>query len=100
MHSLAALQMPFDRQTEVTIMQPVEVVQHPCHQEVTNTPNDKDPSLTHTTGCNSCTLCMAFGFSPHHLVITPNHFSMIFNVSKRISFNSHDSSGLNKPPIL
>lgn len=100
MHSLAALQMPFDRQTEVTIMQPVGVAQHPCHQEVTNSTNDEDLSLTHTTGCNACTLCMAFAFSPHHLAITPNHFSMIFSVSKRISFTSYDSFGLNKPPIL
>ena len=100
MHSLAALQISFDRQTEVTSIQSVDVVQHACHQDVTNTPNDEDPSLTHTTGCNACTLCMAFGFSPQHLAITPNYFSMISNVSKRISFTSHDSSSLNKPPIL
>lgn len=100
MHSLAALQMPLNSQTEVNSMQPVEVAQHPCHQEVTNTPNDEDLSLTQTSGCNACALCMAFGFSPHHPVINPNYFSMIFNVIKRIGFASHDSSGLNKPPIL
>lgn len=100
MHSLAAVQMPFDRQTEVTVLQAVDVAQHPCHQGVTNAPNDEDLSLTQTAACNACSLCMAFGFSPHHLAITPNHFSMIFNASERISFISHDSAGLSKPPIL
>ena len=100
MHSLAALQMPFDRQMEVTVIQSADVVQHPCHQDVTNAPNDEDISLTQTTGCNACSLCMAFGLSPYHLAITPNQFSMIFNASKSISFISYDSLGLNKPPIL
>ena len=100
MHSLAALQMPFERQTEVTAIQAVDVAQHSCHQDVTNAPNDEDISLTQTTGCNACSLCMAFGLSPYHLAITPNQFSMIFNASKSISFISYDSLGLNKPPIL
>ena len=100
LHSLAALQMPFERQTEVTAIQAVDVAQHSCHQDVTNAPNDEDISLTQTTGCNACSLCMAFGLSPYHLAITPNQFSMIFNASKSISFISYDSLGLNKPPIL
>jgi len=100
MHSLAALQMPFDHKTEVSTIQSVDVVQHSCHQDVTNAPNDEDISLTQTTGCNACSLCMAFGLSPYHLAITPNQFSMIFNASKSISFISYDSLGLNKPPIL
>ena len=100
MHSLAALQMPFERQTEVTAIQAVDVAQHSCHQDVTNAPNDEDISLTQTTGCNACSLCMAFGLSPYHLAITPNQFSMIFNVSKRINFISYDPLGLNMPPIF
>jgi hypothetical protein len=100
MHSLAALQMPFDHKTEVSTIQSVDVAQHSCHQDVTNAPNDEDISLTQTTGCNACSLCMAFGLSPYHLAITPNQFSMIFNASKRISFINYDSLGLNKPPIL
>jgi len=100
MHSLAALQMPFDRQMEVTVIQSADVAQHPCHQDVTNAPNDEDPSLTQNMGCNACTLCMAFGLTPYHLGITPNQFSIIFNASKRMSFTSHDSLGLKKPPIL
>ena len=98
MHSLAALQMPFDHKTEVSTIQSVDVAQHSCHQDVTNAPNDEDLSMT--TGCNACSLCMAFGLSPYHLAITPNQFSMIFNASKRIIFISYDSLGLNKPPIL
>jgi hypothetical protein len=43
---------------------------------------------------------MAFGLTPYHLGITPNQFSIIFNASKRMSFTSHDSLGLKKPPIL
>jgi len=40
MHSLAALQMPFDHKTEVSTIQSVDVAQHSCHQDVTNAPND------------------------------------------------------------
>lgn len=100
MHALAALQMPFDHQTGPTITQAVDVVQHPCHQDVTNVSSDEDRSLAQNTSCNACTLCMAFGLSPLHLAMMPNHFSMIFNASKRIRFISHDSLGLSKPPIL
>jgi hypothetical protein len=103
MHSLAALQMPFDHQTGVTgvnIAKAVDVSQHPCHQEVTNTPTDEDLSSTQNTACNACTLCMAFGFFPLHLAMMPDHFSMIINASKQTSFISHDSLGLSKPPIL
>ena len=42
MHSLAALQMPFDHKTEVSTIQSVDVAQHSCHQDVTNAPNDED----------------------------------------------------------
>lgn len=100
MHSLAALQMPFDHQTETPIIKAIDVSQHPCHQDAANIPNDEDLSPAQTMGCNACTLCMAFGVSPYYLAITPNQFSMIFNVSKRISFISYDPLGLNKPPIL
>ena len=100
MHSLAALQMPFDHKTEVSTIQSVDVAQHSCHQDVTNASNDEDLSMTQTMGCNACSLCMAFGLSPYHLAITPNQFSMIFNASKRINFISYDPLGLNKPPIF
>jgi hypothetical protein len=99
-HSLAALQMPYDHKTGITNIKAPEALQHPCHQEVTNISNDEDLLSTQTTVCNACTLCMAFGFSPLHLVMMPNHFSMILNASKKISFISHDSLGLKKPPIL
>lgn len=99
MHSLAALQMPFAHQTGAVNVEAVEVSQRPCHQDVT-TLSDEDLSLTQAAGCNACTLCMAFGFSPRHFAIMPDHFSMFFNVIKKTSFISYDSLGLNKPPIL
>jgi hypothetical protein len=103
LHSLAALQMPFDHQTGVTgitVIEAVDVSQHPCHQDVTKTSTDEDLSLTQAADCNACTLCMAFGFSPVNLAMMPDHFSMIVSASKQTRFISHDSLGLNKPPIL
>lgn len=103
LHSLAALQMPFGHETGVTgvaVFKVADVSQHPCHQDVANTSTDEDLSSTQTAACNACTLCMAFGFSPVHLAMMPDHFSTIFNASKQTRFISHDSLGLNKPPIL
>ncbi len=99
-HSLAALQMPYEHQNRITNIQETGVSQHSCHQGVANTPIDEDLSLTQTTACNACTLCMAFGFSPLNLVVMPDLFSMVINVGKETSFISHDSLGVNKPPIL
>ena len=100
MHSLAALQMPFDLQVEVTAIQSFDVVQHPCHQDVANTLNDDDLPMTQATACNVCILCMAFGFPLLHLVVIPSRFSIISNISKKISFVSYDTPALRKPPIL
>lgn len=99
-HSLAALQMPLEHQSRVSNTKLVDLTQLPCHQDMATASIDEDVSVTQAASCNACTLCMAFGFSPLHLVIMPNHFSMSFIASKKISFISHDSFGLNKPPIL
>jgi hypothetical protein len=99
-HSLAALQMPFEHQSKVSNTKLLDATQHPCHQDMANTSIDEDISVTQSASCNACTLCMAFGFSPLHLVMMADHFSVIFNASKKTSFISHDSFGLIKPPIL
>jgi hypothetical protein len=99
-HSLAALKMPYGHQNGTITNMAVDESWHPCHQDVANTPKDEVLSLTQTTACNACTLCMTFGFSPPHLAKMPDQFPMIFNVGRKTSFISHDSLGLNKPPIL
>jgi hypothetical protein len=99
-HSLAALQMPFEHQSRASITNAEDATQYSCHQDMANISIDEDHSVTQASTCNACTLCMAFGFSPLHLAMMPNHFSMSFNTVKKTSFISHDSSGLNKPPIL
>lgn len=99
-HSLAALQMPFEHQSKVSNTKLLDATQHPCHQDMANTSIDEDISVTQSASCDACTLCMAFGFSPLHLVMMPDHFPVIFNASKKTSFISYDSFGLIKPPIL
>jgi hypothetical protein len=99
-HALAALQMPYEHHTKISNIKAMEGSQHSCHQDVTNTLSDEDLSLTQTTACNGCTLCMAFAFSRLNLVMMSDHFSMIFDAGKKTSFMSYDPLGLNKPPIL
>ena len=75
---------------------------HSCHQEsLANTSGDTgESSHAEKSGCNSCTLCMAFGlpifFSPK---IGQGDFTQRFFVSLE-TFQSQDLASLNKPPIL
>jgi hypothetical protein len=75
---------------------------HPCHQEsFANTSGDNgESSHAEKAGCNSCTLCMAFGlpvfFSPK---LGQGDFTQRFFVSLK-TFQSQDLASLNKPPIL
>jgi hypothetical protein len=75
---------------------------HSCHQEsLANKAVDiGEFSHVEKAGCNSCTLCMAFGlpvfFSPD---LGLNEFSQRFFVSLE-TFQSQDLASLNKPPIL
>lgn len=75
---------------------------HPCHQEsLANTSGDiGESSHAENAGCNSCTLCMAFGlplFSSTNL--GQDDFTQRFFVSLK-TFQSQDLASLNKPPIF
>jgi hypothetical protein len=104
--SWAVLDMGFQHQVGVT--QVVDATQeaksnaHPCHQEsLTNQSGDGGESIhAENAGCNSCTLCMAFGlpvfFGPK---LDQVDFSQRFFVSLE-TFQSQDPASLIKPPIL
>ncbi len=104
--SWAVLDMGFQHQVGVT--QVVDATQeaksnaHPCHQEsLTNQSDDGGESIhAENAGCNSCTLCMAFGlpvfFGPK---LDQVDFSQRFFVSLE-TFQSQDPAILIKPPIL
>jgi hypothetical protein len=75
---------------------------HPCHQEsLANTSGDLG-ALSHAenTGCNSCTLCMAFGL-PFSISsdLSLGDFGQRFVVSLE-TYQSQDLAALSKPPIL
>jgi hypothetical protein len=104
--SWAVLDMGFQHQVGLT--QVVDATQesklnaHPCHQEsLVNQSGDSEESIhTESAGCNSCTLCMAFGlpvfFGPK---LGQGDFSQRFFVSLE-TFQSRDPASLIKPPIL
>ena len=75
---------------------------HPCHQEslANTTGNLVDSSHAENAGCNSCTLCMAFGL-PFSLSsdLSVGDFGQRFLVRQR-TFQSQDPATLSKPPIL
>lgn len=75
---------------------------HPCHQEsVAKTAGDVgESSHAENAGCNSCTLCMAFGL-PFSISsnLSLGDFGQRFLVSPR-TFQSQDLATLSKPPIL
>lgn len=103
MQSWAALQMPFKHQdkginTEVVALD-VNSSQHPCHQEVASSSGEENFLSLQPNGCNSCTLCMAFGFFSFDAFIGQMPFSVSFKTND-VRFVSHDVLALNKPPIL
>lgn len=79
----------------------VQAVSHPCHQETNLESSDNPGHSSHTENgeCNSCALCMAFGFTPSQILISSTAFTQIYT-SGQINFVSHDTSALKKPPIL
>jgi hypothetical protein len=79
----------------------VQATTHPCHQENIAEPSDNlgHVSQTDSGECNSCALCMAFGFTPSQFLISSTAFTQIY-ISGQINFVSHDTSALKKPPIL
>lgn len=104
--SWAVLNMGFQHQVgNAQVVHATEEVRssaHPCHQEsAANTSGDHgDSSHAENAGCNSCTLCMAFGlpfsFSSD---LSLGDFGQRFVVSLQ-TFKSQDLAALSKPPIL
>jgi hypothetical protein len=104
--SWAVLNMGFQHQegnTQVVhTSEEVKSSAHPCHQEsLANTSGDVgESSHAEKAGCNSCTLCMAFGL-PFSLSsdLSRGDFGQRFLLSPR-TFQSQDLATLSKPPIL
>jgi hypothetical protein len=104
--SWAVLDMGFQQQLDngqaLHVTEEAKSSAHPCHQEsLANTSGDLgDSSHAEKSGCNSCTLCMAFGL-PFFLSsdLSLGDFGQRFLVSPRI-FKSQDLATLSKPPIL
>jgi len=106
LQSWAALDMGFQHQAgntqAVHATEEAKSSAHPCHQEsLANTSGDiGESSHAENAGCNSCTLCMAFGlpffFSSD---LSLGDFGQRFLVSLQ-TFQSQDLATLSKPPIL
>jgi hypothetical protein len=104
--SWAVLDMGFQHQVSNTktvhATEDIKASAHPCHQEsLANTSGDLGASShAENTGCNSCTLCMAFGL-PFSISsdLSLGDFGQRFVVSLE-TYQSQDLAALSKPPIL
>ncbi len=104
--SWAVLDMGFQHQLDnsqaLHVTEEAKSSAHSCHQEsLANTSGDLgDSSHAEKSGCNSCTLCMAFGL-PFFLSsdLSLGDFGQRFLVSFQ-TFKSQDLATLTKPPIL
>jgi hypothetical protein len=102
----AVLDMGFQHQVSNTqavhAAEDIKSSAHPCHQEsVGNTAGDiGESSHAENAGCNSCTLCMAFGLPfSLSLDLSLGDFGQRFVMSLQ-TFQSQDLATLSKPPIL
>lgn len=88
-------------EVQVQAQAQVQSISHPCHQETNLGSSDNPGHASHAENgeCNSCALCMAFGFTPSQFLISSTAFTQIYT-SGQINFVSHDTSALKKPPIL
>jgi hypothetical protein len=96
----AALDMSMKHQINGSGVE-VQAFSHPCHQEgnLESSGGPSHASHTENVECNSCALCMAFGFTLSHFFIGRTDFTQIY-APGQINFVSHDTSALKKPPIL
>jgi hypothetical protein len=96
----AVSDMQFKHQPEVVGVE-AHKSSHSCHQELKLSKAESSASQNQSqdSGCNSCVLCMAFAPYSYQLSINKISYSLTSNFSD-ISFNSNDTSGLIKPPIL
>jgi hypothetical protein len=102
----AALDMSMKHQingsgVEAQTQTQIQTFSHPCHQEGNSESSGSPDHASHTDNgeCNSCALCMAFGFTLAQFFIGTTDFSQIY-APGQINFVSHDTSALKKPPIL
>jgi hypothetical protein len=95
----AGLDMSFKHQTNITGVAAQEI-SHNCHQaSASNKEGAKLSAQSEGNSCNSCALCVGFGFIPTHSSFNQITSPGVFNSSKT-SFASRDVSSLIKPPIL
>ena len=95
----AGLDMSFKHQTNMAGVEAKEI-SHNCHQaSASNEEGAKLSAQSEGNGCNSCALCIGFGFIPTHSSFNQITFTAFFN-SGKTSFASRDLSALIKPPIL
>ena len=95
----AGLDMSFKHQANMVVVAAQEI-SHNCHQaSASNEEGVKLNAQSEGNGCNSCALCVGFGFIPTHSSFNQITFTAIFN-SGKTSFASRDLSALIKPPIL
>ena len=91
--------MSFKHQANMVVVAAQEI-SHNCHQaSASNEEGIKLNAQSEGNGCNSCALCIGFGFIPNHSSFNQITFTAIFN-SGKTSFASRDVSALIKPPIL
>ena len=100
MQAWAASNMQFKHQVSTSSVEIVES-SHSCHQGLDSSSKGEAPqqSLLQADGCNSCSLCMGFGYLPFQVFTFPVTFNATFDTI-RSSFESHNSLALIKPPIL
>ena len=101
--SLAVFDMGIQHQQKTLQMpQMIEAnTAHACHQNGASA--TENPHSSHqasdSSGCNSCTLCMAIGFlqAPHVLALTDSFSQSFHSINQPLI--GVDISDLTKPPI-
>ena len=96
----AASDMQFKHQVSTSSVEILEP-SHTCHQGLDSSSNGEAShhSQLQDDGCNSCSLCMGFGYLPFQVFTFPMTFNVTFDTVTS-SFESHNSLALIKPPIL
>lgn len=96
----AASNMQFKHQVSTSSVEILEP-SHTCHQ-VLDSSSEGEPlqhSPLQADECNSCSLCMGFGYLPFQVFTFPMTFNATFDTISS-SFESHNVLALIKPPIL
>ncbi len=103
LQSWAAIDMGFQHQqnAQQTSKTAEAKIAHACHQNRASIDDDAHVSqkTADSSGCNSCTLCMAIGFlqTPQAIHLTDSFSQAFHSVSQPLI--GVDISSLTKPPI-